>query len=88
MQDIHVIAISFWQSDLRQKIVISLTEYELYVQLKGKLQQHNLEKIYEGYHLEEDGLFVYKNRIYIPNVVDLRKTGMDEIHKMPYSAHP
>ena len=59
MQDMHVTAISFCQSDLRQKIVISLTEYELYVQLKGKLQQHNLES-YEGYYLEEDGIFIYK----------------------------
>ena len=60
----------------------------MYVQLKDKLQQQSIEKRYEGYKLEEDGLITYKDIIYIPNVADLRRVVMDEIHQAPYSSHP
>ena len=43
---------------------------------------------HEGYKLEEYELLNYKNIIYIPNVADLRKIVMDEIHQAPYSGHP
>ena len=59
----------------------------MYEQVKDKLQQQILEKRYEGYKLEEDGLLTYKGRTYIPNVVDLRRVVMDEIHQAPYSGH-
>ena len=38
--------------------------------------------------MEEDGIITYKGRIYIPDVVDLRRVVMDEIHQAPYSGHP
>ena len=60
----------------------------MYEQEKDKLQQQSLEKRYEGYKLEEDGLLTYKSRIYIPNVADLRRVFMDKIHQVPYSGHP
>ena len=47
-----------------------------------------LEKRYEGYKLEEDGLLTYKGRIYIPNVAELRIVVMDEINQAPYFGHP
>ena len=61
---------------------------ELYGQVKDKLQQQSLEKKYEEYKLEDDGLLTYKGRIYIPNVAYLRRIVMDEIHQAPYSGHP
>ena len=76
------------QLDLRQHIVNHTAEDEMYVQIKDKLQQQSLEKKYDGYKLEEGGLLNYKNRIYIPNVADLRRIVMDEIHQAPYSGHP
>ena len=59
----------------------------MYEQIKDKLQQQNIEKRYEGYKLE-DGLLTYKGRIYIPDVADLRRVVMDEIHQAPYFGHP
>ena len=84
----HVESISIFQSDLRQQIANHVAEDELYAQVKNKLQQKSLENKYEGYKLEEDGLLTYKNKIYIPNVADLRRVVMDEIHQAPYSGHP
>ena len=59
----------------------------MYAQIKDKLQQQSLEKRYEGYKLEGDGLLTYKNRVYIPVVADLRRVVMDEIHQAPYSGN-
>ena len=85
---IHVVSLSICQSDLRQKIVNHTTGDEMYVQVKDKLQQQSLEKRYEGYKLEEDGILTYKGRIYIPNVAELWRVVMDEIHQALYSGHP
>ena len=60
----------------------------MYEQVKDKLQQQSLEKRYEGYKLEEDELLTYRGRIYIPNVAELRRVVMDEIHQASYSGHP
>ena len=60
----------------------------MYEQVKDKLHQQSLEKRYEGYKSEEDGLLTYKGRVYIPNVADLRRAIMGEIHQTPYFGHP
>ena len=52
VQELHVASISIFQLDLRQQIVSHTTEDEMYVQVKDKLQQQNIEKIYEGYKME------------------------------------
>ena len=84
----HVASLTIFHSDLRQHIVNHATEDELYMQVKDKLQQQGLEKRYEGYKLEEEGLLTYKGRIHIPDVADLRRVVMDEIHQALYSGHP
>ena len=60
----------------------------MYELVKEKLQQQSLEKRYEGYKLEGDGLLTYKKKVYIPNVAELRRVVMDEIHQAPYSGQP
>ena len=80
--------LSICQPDLRQQITNHITEDEMYVHVKDKLQQQILENKYAGYKLGEDELLAYKNKIYIPSVVDLRRIVMDEIHQAPYSGHP
>ena len=84
----HVASPSICQSDLRQQIVNQVAEDELYEQVNDKLQQKSLEKKYEGYKQEEDGLLTYKNINYILIVAYLRRVVMDEIHQAPYPGHP
>ena len=60
----------------------------MYVEIKDKLQQQSLEKKCERYKLEEGELLTYMTIIYIPNVENLRRIVMDEIHQDPYSGHP
>ena len=54
----HVASLSIFQSDLRQHIVNHVAKDELYEKVKDKLQQQSLEKKYEGYKLEEDGILI------------------------------
>ena len=84
----HVASLSIFQSDLRQQIVSHAAGDELYEQVKDKLQQQSIEKKYEGYKFEDDGLLTYKGIIYILNVAYLRRVVMDEIHQALYSGHP
>ena len=84
----HMAFVSIFQSELRQQTVNHIVGDELYEQVKDKLQQQSLEKMYEGYKSKEDGLITYKNIVYIPNAAGLRRMVMDEIHQAPYSGHP
>ena len=84
----HVASLSIFQSDLRQQIVSHTVEHEMYVQVEDNLQQQSIEKRYEGYKLEEEGLLTYNGRFYIPKVVYLRRVFRDEIHQALYSGHP
>ena len=65
IQEMHVASLSIFQTDLRQQIANHVVEDELYAEVKDKLQQQSLEKKYEGYKLQKDGLLTYKNIIYI-----------------------
>ena len=87
VHEIHVASLSIFHSDFRQQIVNHTAEDEMYVQIKDKLEQQILERKYEGYKLEENELLTYHNRVYIPNVVDLRRIVMDEIHQSPLTGH-
>ena len=51
------------------------------------MQQQSLERRYEEYKLEEDGILTYKVRIYNLNIVGLRRLVIDEIHQAPYFGH-
>ena len=37
--------------------------------------------------LNQQGLLLYKNRLYMPNIREIKFTVMDELHKIPYSGH-
>jgi hypothetical protein len=43
---------------------------------------------YEGYRMPNDGLLIYKGRLYIPNFDDLKRFIMNELPKIPYNGHP
>jgi hypothetical protein len=83
----HATIVSIFKLNLKMRVIDSLVEDEHYVQVKDGLQRDKLEKKYEGYQLNDDGLLIYKNRMYIPNSLELRRIIMDEIHKMSYFRH-
>jgi hypothetical protein len=42
----------------------------------------------EIYKLGVDGIILYKNIIYVPNVQDLKLAILHEMHNVPYAGHP
>ena len=46
-----------------------------------------LQKV-EIYKLETNGILLYKNIIYVPNVQDLKLMILNEMHNVPYVGHP
>jgi hypothetical protein len=59
-----------------------------YRNLVAKLQQHERPQIEKGYALETDGLLLYKNRVYVPNVRELKLAILKEMHNVAYVGHP
>jgi hypothetical protein len=56
--------------------------------LVAKLQQGKMPQKVESYNLETDGIILYKNKIYVPNVHDLKLVILHEMHNVPYVGHP
>ena len=46
------------------------------------------ESLSTGYSLNEKGLILYKNRLYVPNVPKIKLLILNDIHKTPCSGHP
>jgi hypothetical protein len=42
----------------------------------------------ENYKLGVDGIILYKNIIYVPNLHDLKLMILNEMHDVPYVGHP
>jgi hypothetical protein len=59
-----------------------------YRDLVAKLQQGEIPQKVENYKLETDGTLLYKNKIYVPNVQDLKHMILHEMHNVPYAGHP
>jgi hypothetical protein len=58
------------------------------MELVAKLQQGKMLQRVEEYKLEVDGTLLYKNRVYVRNVQELKITILKEMHKVPYVGHP
>jgi len=55
--------------------------------MKKRLQQHGEVDRDEEYHLTIDGLVRFKNKIYLPNSIEIKKLISRKFHFKPYSDH-
>ena len=46
------------------------------------------ESLSTVYSLNEKGLILYKNRLYVPNIPKVKLLILNEIHRNPYLGHP
>jgi hypothetical protein len=84
----HATTISMCKSYLKNIILEVVISDEHYLQVKEGLQQENVQQKYKEYKLEEDGILMHKNRVYVPNSHELRKLVLKEMHNVPYVGHP
>ena len=68
-----------------KKTSIEDCEYEnlLNKLLKDKVNLNGTE-----FKVDQKGLIWFKERVYMPNVVDLKLFILNEMHKPPYAGHP
>jgi hypothetical protein len=52
------------------------------------LQQGLLHPKFEGYELREDGIVMYRHRVYVTNDQELKILILSEMHKVTYIGHP
>lgn len=77
-------AISSYDLNFLERVKNAGQHDEKYQQMKETLKQDGED---EEYHLTEDRLIRFKNRIYVPNTDDLKRLIMREYHVKPYSGH-
>jgi hypothetical protein len=82
------ISISREENDIEQRIKSASCNDEKYIKTVADLQGNaeNLDRT--DLSLDKNGLLRFKNRLYIPDSVELKLTILDEVHKNPYSGHP
>jgi hypothetical protein len=68
VHELHYTTISMYKTHIKGRILEAANADLQYRDLVTKLQQHERPQKRESYTLEADGLLLYKDRVYIPNV--------------------
>lgn len=87
MHHIHMITISNYEYDPKNQIKATLNDDEFYKKIVEKLQQHQIKQHNSDFQFTEEGLVIYKKRMYIPYFIDLKVLIMNEFHTKSYLGH-
>ena len=68
VHELHATTISMYQTDIKSRILEATNADLQYRELVTKLQQGKMPQKMEIYKLETDGILLYKNKIFVPNV--------------------
>ena len=55
--------------------------------LREKVTENESENVKTDFSLNEKGLMLYKNRLYVPNIPEIKLLILNEVHKSLYSRH-
>jgi hypothetical protein len=87
MNVIHLEIVRTCEMNVRERVKSAQEENSFFDTVKSYLEQEPTGLMYEGYQLLNDGLLTYKGRLYILKCDDLKRSMMDELHKIPYIGH-
>ena len=59
-----------------------------YTKMMEELQNSTTDSDKPDLSIDKKGLLRFKNRLYVPDSIELKLTILDEVHKKPYSGHP
>jgi hypothetical protein len=68
VHELHATTISMYQTDIKRKIMETANVDLQYTELVAKLQQGKMPQTMGIYKLQTDGILLYKNIIFVPNV--------------------
>jgi hypothetical protein len=73
--EMHVITISIYMTKLKDIIVEATNSDQHYLKIKETLQC-NLQQEFKYYELQEDGILMYRGKVYASNYRELENTLM------------
>jgi hypothetical protein len=85
--EMYMEAIIMYTTDLKDGILEVANLDQHYLKVKDTLHQGNLQHKFNYYDLKEDGILMYKGKIYVPNSSELKNTVLREMHNVPYVGH-
>jgi hypothetical protein len=88
MKLIHLVVAITCETYVRERVKSAQETNAFFNTVKSHLEQEPTRMKHEGYQLLNDGLLTYKGRLYIPKCDELKRSMMDELHKIPYTGHP
>ena len=77
-------SISTYKTYLEEQLENGIEQDENYQKLQAKVKENLIESLSTGYKLNEKGLLLYKERLYIRTVASIKLLILNEIHKTPY----
>jgi hypothetical protein len=88
VHELHATAISMYQTNIKRKILEAANADLKYRELVAKLHQGKTPQKVDNYNLGIDGILLHKNIIFVPNVQDLKRMILHEMHNVPYAGNP
>jgi hypothetical protein len=86
--EVNISAISMYMTDLKKKIVATTNSDQIYLKIKETLHEGNFQHEFNCYELKEDGILMYKGKVYVPNSGEIKNEVLKEMHIFPYAGHP
>jgi hypothetical protein len=87
VKTIHLAVVRTYEMDASERVRNAQETNAFFKTVTSYLRQGPTEIKYEGYHMIDEGLLTYRNRLYIPSCDELKRFIMDELHKRPYTSH-
>ena len=82
-----VATISNYKTDLEDKLKEGTRKDLEYHKLVEKINQNTSENVITDYCFNEQGLILFKNRLNVPNIYEVKLLILNEFYKSPYSRH-
>ena len=79
---IHLAAVRTYETDVRERFRNAQETNPFFKTMKSYLKKDPIGLKYEGYHMLDEGLLTYRNRLYVPSCDNLKRFIMDELHKI------
>jgi len=81
----HIASISIYRTDLKDKIIAAENLDQQYLKIKETLKQGNLLSKFNYYEWKEDGIIMYRGKVFVSNSTEMRNIVMREMYNVPYA---
>ena len=75
------------KSDLLDRVKAASNQDTNYNKLLSKIQNHEINMDGAAFKVDQKGFIWFKDRLYVPNVLEIKLFIMIEMHKPPFAGH-